>query len=677
MGLLKSTKCVSLNKLHKFIPNIKESALIEFIKIYNYYPNSIFKQSNTYMLWGYEVEFMILREEDSNYKLVLNSEVILEKYNKLLNNKDLNYILMIEYGRYMLEITTKEPFNVTNKGDLSIENTHKITSNLFLEIDEILKIKNSFSLIMTTFPIIGYNENKFSFIKEKELKIKNENLLNKKLKDKIVSKYFPYSAISFHNRFPSLTNAIIENRGSNISGKIFLKNKEEEFIEIDSMGQGMGNSSLHVTISINDSLYKTCELYDQLIPLTPIMLYLSRATSIIQGKEVLSCHRWEHLSISVDDRNQNNLKKINRLSKSPRIFEKDIYDDIINKEKDIKTLLLPKKSRCSSVDFYLNNKEYNDIDAVINIDAYLYLIKHKIPEGISLMIANECAYDPILLYEDDMNNFKEIKHKISNKNINYKDLINELKKDNINNIEFIKTDLKDNLNVYNFLNIHSTNWRSIRLKIPEDGIWKVEFRTMETQFSAFENSCFTVFIIIFSQVVLNNNIDLRIPISLVDINFLLSNIETFNLETKIFELIDIINNKIINNKKDFKKINNEYFYKNYKIIEFKTQKNYSPQKFFFKYKNKIGFGCLIDYFNEILLKMEELAKLIGKNTLEKIQFMKKKIKGEYKSNSQIIRELFNEGLKINKGNIIKANNFLIKKIKEIKKKDDKKCNYFK
>ncbi|KAF7702927.1 Glutamate--cysteine ligase catalytic subunit [Cucumispora dikerogammari] len=748
MTILKKTTCIPIptKLLEQYESRLKQSALDQFIKIYKNHPNSRFKfHTSTYMLWGYEIELMIVGEENKDYKLILGAPAVIEKYEKSLkSDKPLEYILHREYGQYMLEFMTKEPFSLTNKGGFNTENCQKITCGVLSKLDNLLKEIDAFSLIMTSFPLIGYDNNRFTFIN-----MNNESIGHRMIKSKenvkssvvdyksgnmlenddiiVKSKNFPFSAISSHPRFPYLTKATVNNRGGYMNSSVYIKNsvvEQQEVLKIDHMGQGFGNSCLQVTISINDVFEKTCALYDHLIPLAPLMLYLSRATAIMSGKEIVSCHRWEQISACVDDRQQNLLKACDKLCLLPKVCERKYNahsDDKIIKHNGSKNIdkkndkkdnncnqKMPKKSRASSVDFYLNindllnDQEYNDTDAVINVDTYFYLLEYGIPKGVARIIANEFAYKPLLIYEDQINNIKYIKSQISETNVNINNIdVNYHRKTFTKNSKLLAQGImseiiKDEKEVEDFLSLQSICWRSLRLKIPIDGIWKVEFRTLETQFTAFENCSFATFLVIFSQTILNHDnikykqnadFDFKIPISLVDINFVLSNVECFDYDSDLrggLELLDIINHKRINENGVFRKEGEEYYYKDYKIVDFPTRISYSPQKFFFKLnkcfynkKKSIGFATLEDIFSNILVEMKQLAKTIGPKTLERIDFMSKKIKGEYKSNSQVIRRLFNDGLKTNNQNVIKANNYLIQKIKQIQINDDPLCKHLK
>ena len=70
---------------------------------------------------------------------------------------------------------------------------------------------------------------------------------------------------------------------------------------MDAMGFGMGNSCLQVTFQAS-SIKEALHLYDQLIPLTPVMLALSAASPIFRGILADVDTRWAVISASVDCR---------------------------------------------------------------------------------------------------------------------------------------------------------------------------------------------------------------------------------------------------------------------------------------------------------------------------------------------------------------------------------------
>lgn len=79
---------------------------------------------------------------------------------------------------------------------------------------------------------------------------------------------------------------------------------------------------------------------------------------------------------------------------------------------------------------------------------------------------------------------------------------------------------KEEFIVFEMLN--GTNWNSVRLKIPmDDNIgWRVEFRTMEVQLTADENSAYSLFIHLITRLLhADPTLNLYIPISKLRENF--------------------------------------------------------------------------------------------------------------------------------------------------------------
>ncbi|KAJ1496002.1 glutamate-cysteine ligase catalytic subunit, partial [Baffinella frigidus] len=62
-----------------------------------------------------------------------------------------------------------------------------------------------------------------------------------------------------------------------------------------------------------------------------------------------------------------------------------------------------------------------------------------------------------------------------------------------------KIDLDDEVDNEHFENLQSTNWNTVRFKVPpakqDDINWRVEFRSMELNLTDFENAAFTVFLL--------------------------------------------------------------------------------------------------------------------------------------------------------------------------------------
>ena len=82
-------------------------------------------------------------------------------------------------------------------------------------------------------------------------------------------------------------------------------------------------------------------------------------------------------------------------------------------------------------------------------------------------------------------------------------------------------ELDDERQSDHFENLQSTNWQTLRFKPPPPNSpigWRVEFRPMEIQFTEFENAAYSIFIVLVTRVMLSYNLNLTVPISLVEEN---------------------------------------------------------------------------------------------------------------------------------------------------------------
>ena len=267
----------------------------------------------------------------------------------------------------------------------------------------------------------------------------------------------PDNTINPHIRFRTITQNIRERRNKKIDIQIpKYKDKytDGEMIKMDCMGFGMGNCCLQITMQMKD-IDQCMYLYDQFAILSPILLNLSGACAVLNGYLSNNLSRWNIIEQSVDDRNKN-----------------DKLD----------------KSRYSSISTFIHEKGtiYNDIELNYEIEHYDNLIINGIPENIAKHIAYLFTRDPVIMYEKD---------------------IEDIEKNNPENSNF-------------FQNINSSNWNNVRFKPPlnENDSWKLEIRMLDLQYTLFENACFIIFVNLLARVITHYNLDLYMPISLVDKN---------------------------------------------------------------------------------------------------------------------------------------------------------------
>ena len=271
--------------------------------------------------------------------------------------------------------------------------------------------------------------------------------------------------IGNHTRFHTLTENIRLRRGSKVISNVPMFEQINKSIEMDCMAFGMGCSCLQETIQVSNEL-DARYLYDQLAIVAPLMLCLTAASPAYRGfLSEVDC-RWDVISNLVDDRTPEELNYIH-------------------------------KSRYSSISVFLghNSEKYNDygflsdpvIDQLINEKVLDKTIDNNLAKHLNYLFIR----DPLVIYENDTTTNSS---------------------DDSDNIDETFTN--------KYENIHSTNWNTVRFKIPQSDQcgWRVEFRPMELQCDDFSNTSFLVFVSLLARAILKYQPDWYVPISKVDFN---------------------------------------------------------------------------------------------------------------------------------------------------------------
>ena len=305
--------------------------------------------------------------------------------------------------------------------------------------------------------------------------------------------------------------------------KIFLK---------DATGFGMGCSCLQVTFQA-ESIEDAKNLYDQLLPLTPILLALSASSPIWRGYLTDIDCRWSVISGSVDDRTEEELGQ--------KPLKKDNFRIA--------------KSRYDSVDSFLSDpgQLYNDLELIKDNELCLELLKNGIDKSLAEHVSHLFIRDPIAIFKE-------------------------------------KLESNDTEDVDSFENIQSTNWQSMRFKPPpikgnDNKIgWRVEFRPIELQFTSFENSAFCAYVILLVHAIKQFDLNFLMPISKIDENMQRAQKRNACLDQKFYfrknvfdqedmsnnqatcELVEMSIDEIINGNDSFKGLN-EILYEYLNMLE--------------------------------------------------------------------------------------------------------------
>ena len=482
MGLLTDKLTLPLPYIEatKYHKHVQLHGVIQFIN--NFLKNK--DREDPVFKWGDEIEYSIVRFDHENNKVLLCSRTehiipITDEREEEEGSKR-QVIWRPEYNSFMIEGIPGHPYGENGdfcRGLLEVEENMKLRR---LEMKELLP-ENEVLLGMTVFPRTGCED--FIYFPDDS---DNESIRGDAFAPITGSLFFPDKAIyQGHPRFCTSADMLTRRRGrktethvpvfvdeetaipyvedfSRFFGRFPTENVEESkrvfkdnHIYLDSPAFGMGMCCLQVT-QLTKNLKEALVLYDQLIPLTPIMMALSANTAVHKGMLTDWDCRWN----------------VNVMCS----------DDLVEEERKRGV-----KSKCHAVMNYLSLEEdeskYNDVKFEGNQDYYRMMVDKGVPESIARHISYLFIRDPIVVFQQLL-------------------------------------DQDDTTSMNHFDNINSCNWQSLRLKPPpsEDIGWRVEFRTLDVQLTDKENAAFSVFVVLMSRMILDKGLNLLIPMSRVHEN---------------------------------------------------------------------------------------------------------------------------------------------------------------
>jgi glutamate--cysteine ligase catalytic subunit len=240
---------------------------------------------------------------------------------------------------------------------------------------------------------------------------------------------------------------------------------KENCIYMDAMAFGMGSCCLQITFQAKN-IAEGRKMYDQLIPVGPILLALSAATPIYKGFLADTDVRWNQISAAVDDRTPEELGEMPLKNDRWRI----------------------PKSRYASNSTYIAQDdtrlrpEYFDPELVVDPDIKARLERGGMDPLLATHFAHLFIRDPLVIFSESLRCL------------------------DLNGTE-------------HFENLQSTNWQHMRFKPPPAGSdgtgWRVEFRPMEIQPTDAENAAFAVFVVLLTRAILSFDLNLYVPIARV------------------------------------------------------------------------------------------------------------------------------------------------------------------
>ncbi|CEH18307.1 glutamate-cysteine ligase catalytic subunit [Ceraceosorus bombacis] len=489
MGLLSLGTPLSWPDTKPLAEHVREHGITQFLHLWE----QIKDRRGDGLLWGDEIEYIVVSfdDEQADARLSLRQAEILkvlaeshaDAANKLPGDAAAGGHVPTfhpEYGRFMLESTPGAPYGVTPRDLRTVEANMRLRRR----IARSHLLPHELPVTLTSFPRLGVTDRPFT-----DPPLEANGSASRSL-------FLPDEVINPHARFPTLTANIRQRRGAKVAinmpifhdeltprpfvdpsipwdRQLFPEDKEAragaalpDHIYMDAMGFGMGCCCLQVTFQAC-SVQEARTVYDQLVPVGPLLLALTAASPAYRGYLANVDCRWNVISAAVDDRTREE-RGLEPLKESRMLMQKSRYD---------------------SVDSYIsqdpaNRPEYNDNPLPVDEKVKTRLEKAGIDPLLATHLAHLFIRDPLVIFSE-------------------------------------MVDLDDHQSMDHFENIQSTNWQTMRFKPPPPGGqigWRVEFRSMEVQVTDFENAAFSIFIVLLTRAILSFHLNFYMPISKVDVN---------------------------------------------------------------------------------------------------------------------------------------------------------------
>lgn len=405
-----------------------------------------------------------------------------------------------EYGSWMIEGTPKVPYGGYTASLLQVEQNMRLRRARLLSALE----DNEIAPTVVTFPLMGVE----GFVHPPTAPGGPYS----------ESSTIPDACINPHPRFGTLTANIRKRRGSKVDIRVplFRDKKTPEFakelpagetpsIHMDCMAYGMGCCCLQVTFQCSD-MDESRYLYDQFTPLAPVMLALTAASPIWQGRVSGTDVRWRVISGSVDDRTPAERGE-GTAAPDPTMAGGGVRRQYKSRYDSVSTYIHPKTNAVSS-----KGVVYNDVPCPVDEELEAFCRQEGLDEPLAHHIAHLFTRDPLVAFEGSI------------------------------------TEVDDKASTEHFESIQSTNWQTVRWKPPpprpHEGMphigWRTEFRPMEVQLTDFENAAFTAFIVIVTRALLVFDLCLVAPLSKVDENMSRAHAQDAVLTQKFWFRKDIL-----------------------------------------------------------------------------------------------------------------------------------------
>lgn len=288
---------------------------------------------------------------------------------------------------------------------------------------------------------------------------------------------------------------------ANDTGKNVLLNPFQSIVYTDCQAFGAGCCCIQTTFGCKN-LAEATYLYDQFVVIAPLLLALSAASPCVKGTLTAFDTRWELMSQTWDDRRarENFSSESNVITGTVESESVESSSTTADSDFEQHTCLSNLESnkvgfgRFYSPRLYtsedVDTETLHDVPYSVHAKGYNLLKSSGVPENLARHVSSLFVRDPLVVFKERIN-------------------------------------LDDETDLDHWNSLNSTNWTTVRLKVPEKDKnlpWRVEVRCPEIQMTDFENAALVTLLYALTKHILQrremgkDDNNLLLPISLVDEN---------------------------------------------------------------------------------------------------------------------------------------------------------------
>ncbi|KAJ1985777.1 glutamate--cysteine ligase [Dimargaris cristalligena] len=465
MGLLSLGTPLHWDEAKQHADHVRRNGISQFLSIYHKAKD----RENDSLLWGEEVEYVVVSFNDEHHRARISVRVfeMLEVLQKAELEADtpekqaqLQCLWRPEYGRFMLEATPGNPYGSKITDLLKVEPNMRLRRRLAIEQCK----PNEVPMTITNFPLLGTPDS-----------VDGHNTPDDPASKSL---FLPDQVINPHARFPTLTANIRRRRGSKVAINMPIfhdTHTPRPFVDPTIPRTNLRFPEYDASDAQVDHIYMDAMGFGMGCCCLQITF---QACNVDEARRL-----YDHLapvsSIMLALTAATPLFRgyLANVDCRWKVISQAV-DDRTDEERGLKPLQENRfrinKSRYDSIDSYLGSSDglfkpqYNDLDLVYDPAIYQRLVEGGIDDLLAKHLAHLFIRDPLVI-------FKEL------------------------------------------LNVDNES-SSDHFEVSLGPCWRVEFRTMEIQFTDFENAAFTVFIVLLTRALLSYDLNFYIPITKMDTN---------------------------------------------------------------------------------------------------------------------------------------------------------------